>query len=143
MTLEDEIQRLVDIEAIKQLRGRYSRADRHQGLGPLRRLARRGRASRRPTAASTRAATTIVASVSGVLATATTMHHQHTPEIEITGPDTATGIWAMQDIVHIGTFVLRGWGHYSEEYVRTAEGWKIKSSTLTRVRVDTEGEYQR
>ena len=49
----------------------------------------------------------------------------------------------MQDIVHIGTFTLRGWGHYSEEYVRTPEGWKIKRSTLTRVHVDTEGEYQR
>ena len=78
--------------------------------------------------------------MSGALATATTMHHQHTPEIEITGPDTATGTWAMQDIVHIGTFVLRGCGHYAEEYVRTSEGWKIESSTLTRVRVDTEGE---
>ena len=71
------------------------------------------------------------------------MHHQHTPEIEIIGPDAAIGTWAMNDIVLIGTFTLRGFGHYSEEYVRTSEGWKIKSSTLTRVHVDTEGEPPR
>ena len=34
-----------------------------------------------------------------VLATAVTVHHGHMPEITLTGPDTATGIWAMMDIV--------------------------------------------
>jgi hypothetical protein len=84
-----------------------------------------------------------VAAVSGALAAADTVHHQHTPEIEITGPDSARGIWAMEDVVHIGDFVLHGFGHYTEEYERTAEGWKVKSSTLTRLRVDTEGEPPR
>jgi uncharacterized protein (TIGR02246 family) len=139
MVVEDEVQRLADIEAIKQLRGRYSRAvdtkdwelfgdsltedarlDSDGGL-------REGRDA-------------IVAAVSAALATATTVHHQHTPEIEITGPDSATGIWAMDDLVHIGTFVLRGFGHYTEEYERTPEGWKIKRSTQTRLHTETEGE---
>ena len=53
---------------------------------------------------------------------------------------TGLGIWAMQDVVQIDTFVLRGFGHYHEEYARTPEGWKIKRSTLTRTNVDTEGE---
>ncbi len=35
---------------------------------------------------------------------------------------------------------LRGYGHYHEEYVRTADGWRVKSSTVKRLRVDTEGE---
>ncbi len=142
MTVEDEIRRLVDIEAIKQLRGRYSRAiDTKDWEVVGASLAEDARLSTDGGVNEGREA--IVAAVSGWLAPATTMHHQHTPEIEITGPETATGTWAMQDIVHIGTFTLRGWGHYSEEYVRTLEGWKIHRSTLTRVHIDTEGEYVR
>jgi uncharacterized protein (TIGR02246 family) len=139
MTVEDALQRLVDIEAIKQLRGRYSRAVDTKdwdlfgaSLADDARLSTDGGVNEGRDA--------IVAAVSRALATATTMHHQHTPEIEIIGPDAATGTWAMQDVVRIGSFVLRGWGHYSEEYVRTPDGWKIKSSTLTRVHVDREGE---
>jgi uncharacterized protein (TIGR02246 family) len=139
MSIEDEVQRLADIEAIKQLRGRYSRAIDTKdwdlfgaSLAEDARLSTDGGTNEGRDA--------IVAAVSRALANATTMHHQHTPEIEITGPNAARGTWAMNDIVHLGSFVLRGFGHYSEEYVRTSEGWKIKSSTLTRVRVDTEGE---
>jgi uncharacterized protein (TIGR02246 family) len=139
MTIEEDVQRLADIEAIKQLRGRYSRAVDTKdwdlfgaSLADDARLSTDGGVNEGRDA--------IVAAVSGALATATTMHHQHTPEIEITGPDAATGTWAMNDIVHLGPFTLRGFGHYFEEYVRTSEGWKIKSSTLTRVHVDTEGD---
>ena len=142
MTLEDEVRRLADIEAIKQLRGRYSRAVDTKdwelfgaSLADDARLSTDGGVNE--------GRDSIVAAVSGALADATTMHHQHTPEIEITGRDTATGTWAMDDVVYIGDFVLRGFGHYAEEYVRTDEGWKIKSSTLTRVHVDTEGEPPR
>jgi uncharacterized protein (TIGR02246 family) len=142
MDIADEVRRLADIEAIKQLRGRYSRAIDTKdwdlfgaSLTEDARLSTDGGINEGREA--------IVTAVSGALANATTMHHQHTPEIEITGPDAATGIWAMNDIVHLGTFVLRGFGHYAEEYVRTSEGWKIKSSTLTRVRVDTEGDLPR
>ncbi|MBI0293347.1 nuclear transport factor 2 family protein [Streptomyces sp. PRKS01-29] len=30
---------------------------------------------------------------------APSVHHGHMPEIEITGPDTASGIWAMEDLL--------------------------------------------
>jgi hypothetical protein len=103
MTVEDEVQRLVDIEAIKQLRGRYSRAiDTHDWDAP-----------------STH-----------------TRDRDHRPR---------RGHGDVGDAGHRPHRHLRpaGLGHYAEEYVRTAEGWKIKSSTLTRVRVDTEGEYAR
>lgn len=139
MTVDDEIRRLSDIEAIKQLRGRYSRAIDTKDWDVFgASLADDVRMSTDGGVNEGREA--IVASVSGALATARTVHHQHTPEIEITGPDAATGTWAMNDIVDFGTFVLRGFGYYVEEYIRTSEGWKIKSSTLNRLRVDTEGE---
>ena len=139
MAVEDEIRRLVDIEAIKQLRGRYARAVDTKDWD-LFAASLTEDAVLTADSGVTEGREAIVALVSGALTPATTMHHQHTPEIEITGPDTATGTWAMQDLVRIGGFTLRGWGHYVEEYARTPEGWKIRRSTLTRVQVDTEGE---
>jgi hypothetical protein len=37
-------------------------------------------------------------------------------------------------------FVLRGYGHYTDEYVRTEDGWRLKRCVLSRLRVDTEGQ---
>jgi hypothetical protein len=34
------------------------------------------------------------------------------------------------------TISFRGAGHYTEEYVRTERGWRIKSTILTRLSVD-------
>ncbi len=70
--------------------------------------------------------------------TVVTVHHGHMPEIELTSPTTATGIWAMEDELwwpeggrmrH-----LHGYGHYHETYEKTPAGWRIKSLTLTRLR---------
>ena len=68
----------------------------------------------------------------------TTVHHGHMPEIEITSPTTATGIWAMMDILQIpdGENTLVGWGHYHETYERIDGRWHIKTLRLTRLRVD-------
>ena len=90
----------------------------------------------------------VVAFVSKALEHATTVHHVHPPEITLTGPETATAIWPMNDYVELPTpggqpFVLRGYGHYIEEYVRTADGWRLQCSTLQRLRVDTEGDVPR
>ncbi len=68
-----------------------------------------------------------------------TVHQGHMPEIEFTGPDTATGIWAMFDWVDDpgrgGAW--QGFGHYHEHYARGADGqWRIRESHLTRLRVD-------
>lgn len=85
----------------------------------------------------------VVKMVSSALADATTVHHVMAPEITIIGPDTATGIWGYEDLVVLeraGTTVtVHGHGHYHEEYVRTDEGWKVRSSTAKRLRVDTTG----
>ena len=67
-----------------------------------------------------------------------TIHHGHTPEIDVTSPTTATGIWALQDILvwPDGTR-LDGYGHYHETYAKGEDGsWRIASSTLTRLHMD-------
>jgi uncharacterized protein (TIGR02246 family) len=80
----------------------------------------------------------IVRAVSGILKDAVTVHHGHMPEIELTGANTARGIWAMSDWVDMPRLVLRGSGHYEETY-RVEDGrWRIAHSRLTRLRRDVE-----
>ena len=90
----------------------------------------------------TEGAARYVADLAPILQNITTTHHGHMPEIEITSPTTATGIWAMEDLlwVHDGAPVpyktLRGWGHYHETYVKRDGRWMIKTIRLSRLRVD-------
>jgi hypothetical protein len=66
-----------------------------------------------------------------------TVHQVHAPEIELTSATTARGVWALEDVVRFGPGVnLRGYGHYHETYEKFDGQWRIKSSKLTRLRVD-------
>jgi hypothetical protein len=72
-----------------------------------------------------------------------TIHHGHMPIIEITSPTTATGIWAMEDVLIWPEGArpdgisgrMQGYGHYHETYVRGPNGWRIKTLRLTRLHV--------
>ncbi len=76
--------------------------------------------------------------VAKILEGTVTVHHGHMPELEITGPDTATGIWAMEDRVEWPDGrVTTGAGHYEEEYRLVAGAWRISRMRLTRIRVET------
>jgi hypothetical protein len=81
-----------------------------------------------------------IANTSRMLAEAVTVHHSHMPEIEITSPTTARGIWAMFDYVDFKNDPersLHGYGHYIEEYEKGTDGiWRFKSMRLTRIRTD-------
>jgi uncharacterized protein (TIGR02246 family) len=68
---------------------------------------------------------------------AVTVHQGHMPEIDVTSETTATGIWALNDIVIWPNGVrLDGYGHYHETYEKGTDGWRIKSSKLTRLHTD-------
>ena len=138
--LADAIQRLLDIEAIKNLKAKGVRlVDAKQWD------AWSGEVLSEDTVfygdgAPLIGRDAVVASVSRSLAEAVTVHRVHAPEINLTGPDSASGVWPMDDYV-TGTFggtpmVIRGHGYYEEEYVRTATGWRVSSSRLVRQRVD-------
>jgi hypothetical protein len=61
------------------------------------------------------------------------------PDIEFTGPDEATGVWAMYDWVDDADkgHSFQGWGHYYEKYRKSAGGaWQIAELRLTRLRTD-------
>jgi hypothetical protein len=72
------------------------------------------------------------------LADYVTVHHGHTYEITLTGPETATGIWAMEDIVQFpgSEGRMHGYGHYHEEYRKMDGKWRIARLYLKRLRVD-------
>ncbi|PEQ13690.1 hypothetical protein B2G71_05040 [Novosphingobium sp. PC22D] len=73
------------------------------------------------------------------------VHHGHMPIIDFLGDDEAKVIWAMEDRLYRtrehpledGSNYLHGFGHYHETYVRLESGWRIRSSRLTRLRVET------
>jgi uncharacterized protein (TIGR02246 family) len=66
-----------------------------------------------------------------------TVHQGHMPEINVTSETTATAIWALNDIVIWPNGMrLDGYGHYHDTYEKSADGWRIKSSTLTRLHAD-------
>ena len=71
--------------------------------------------------------------VLGTLEGVATVHHCHTPEITLTSPTTATGIWAMEDLLFFPDGNrLHGAGHYHETYEKRDDRWLITSLHLTR-----------
>lgn len=98
-------------------------------------------ASQRPRAVVGRAA--LRHAIEGVLdgpVPVTSVHHGHTPEIRLTSDTTATGIWAMEDLLWWtnGSVEehLHGYGHYHERYRKVDGLWLIAYRNLTRLRVD-------
>ena len=62
-------------------------------------------------------------------------HKAHHPEIELTGPDTATGVWALEDTVIDLQWELdiRGAAFYEDDYVKVDGAWKIQRTAYKRV----------
>ncbi len=62
-------------------------------------------------------------------------HRCHHPEIDITGPDTATGVWALDDVVVMQEWDLtvRGSAFYTDEYRKVDGEWKIASTGYKRM----------
>lgn len=131
-----------DIEAIKQLKARYFRTmDTKDWVGMRQVFADD------VTMDTTASGGTVVAGADVFLVflreaigDVVTVHHGHTPEIELTSPTTAIGIWAMEDMLRWPDGrELHGYGHYHETYEKIDGEWRIKKSTLTRLRMDFTG----
>lgn len=139
----DDIERLVAIEAIKQLKARYFRCmdtkdwagfagvfsddavmDMSQETGEV--IEGGGQV--------------IADYVRNAVDPVETVHHGHMPEIDVTSPTTATGVWAMMDVLRwpaggpMGEMVA--YGHYHESYEKRDGEWKITRLLLTRLRRD-------
>jgi hypothetical protein len=144
----DPVERLVAIEQIKQLKARYFRCvDTKDWTGlaevfaPDAVMDMSGEMPKgMPGGGITNGNEAIAAFVrdAGRLDLATTVHHGHMPEIDVTSEGTATGVWAMEDelwwpdpypVEHIHAY-----GHYHETYQRVGGEWRIASTRLTRLK---------
>jgi hypothetical protein len=82
-----------------------------------------------------------LALIQRAMETAVTVHHGHTPEIHVSSPTTADGIWAMEDNIwfegETGTHWVHGYGHYHERYEKDGDGhWHIVDMRLKRLKRD-------
>lgn len=61
-------------------------------------------------------------------------HRVHHPEIDLTSPTTATGTWALEDVVieTKANITIRGAAFYRDQYVKQDGAWLIKSTGYTR-----------
>jgi len=61
-------------------------------------------------------------------------HRVHHPEIDLTSATTATGVWALEDVVIDASrdFSLRGAAFYTDDYVQVAGQWRIARTAYKR-----------
>lgn len=145
----NELERLTIIDAIQQLKARYFRTlDCKDWSGyeavftPDLVADMRDANGQRDEAQLIHGAARFVADLAPMLQDVVTVHHGHTPEIDVLSENEATGIWAMEDKLWPGPDsplpfrYMHGYGHYHERY-RFREGvWRISEIRLTRLHVE-------
>ena len=142
----DAVQELAAIEAIKRLKARYQRAVDTKDWALMRSLlapdARSVYSDGKHAYEGRDAIVEFLADPRGLGNPAiVSMHHAHTPEIEITGETTARGTWYLEDFVITalpsdwapnGT-VMHGTGIYHDEYVKADGEWLIQQTGYERI----------
>jgi hypothetical protein len=151
----DAATRLLAIEDIKQLKGRYFRFMDTKDWGALRGIFcddavfdARASLSIDGRGESGRAAESndwvyhrgevIVDFIRNAIGSSRTVHHGHCHEVDILSADEASGVIAMEDQIWDeagAALVLHGCGHYHETYRRIDGHWRIHVSRITRLYV--------
>lgn len=140
----DRLQRIEAIEAIRNLKARYFRLMDTKQWDALRQVFTSDMRVVTPEGAVyVESGAAYAESLRHSLEHAVSCHQGLTAEIEILDDGTATGIWAMQDVIEWQTAHPRaGWkailgrGHYHETYRIEDGAWRIATLTLTRIRLD-------
>ncbi len=69
-----------------------------------------------------------------------TVHQGCNPEFTFHDDSRASGIWSFTDRFFMPPGApfsrLTGYGHYHETYEKTGEGWRLKTTRITRIRVE-------
>lgn len=80
--------------------------------------------------------------LSGALNGLVTVHQGHQSEIEVTSDTGASGIWVFTDRFFMppgAPFArLVGYGHYHDTYEKVGGRWLLKTTRITRLRVEVE-----
>lgn len=133
-----------EVEAIRRLKARYFRLLDTKDWGDLVEVFSEDVAADMTGVGgpAVQGATELVGFLRESLTDVVTVHYGHMPEIDITSPTTATGIWSLEDYLwwpEGGPWrSMHGFGHYHETYEKTDAGWQIKTWAITRLHVVTE-----
>lgn len=145
----DDLQRLVAIEDIRQLKARYWQGVDLKDEAVLRSvftddavidLRADSRFGDKP-AETTPPPDVFAANCLEGLAPFDTAHHGHTMQITFRNDTEADGIWPMEDNLWardpaaVGFAHLHGHGLYYDSYRKTQDGWRISATTLKRFNV--------
>lgn len=152
---ERTLQRLWDLEEIKQLKSRYFQAVDEKDFEAFEtlftedavvdfsgeiphRIGHNGlrEADADPAAWRVRGGAAAGAVIAESVRELVTVHQGHDPQIEWAGDDDATGRWSMSDIMVFEHETMYGFGHYLERYRRIDGSWRIAELVLTRLRVE-------
>ena len=128
-----------DVEAIRQLKARYFRTMDTKDWAGMRQVFAADVVMDTSSSGGgvITGADEFMAFLEPTLQDVVTVHHGHMPEIELTSPTTATGIWSMEDMLRWPDgSEMHGYGHYLETYEKVDGEWRIATSTLTRLRTD-------
>jgi SnoaL-like domain len=142
-----EVERLLAIEAIKQVKAKYFYGLDHRDWQLWRDevWAPDGRLEVPEAEMNVQPLDSVIEWVAKSTGDQVSVHHGHTPIIEFEADDCAKVIWVMEDRLYRtpehpladGSTYLHGFGHYHETYVRLDCGWRIQASRLTRLRVES------
>jgi hypothetical protein len=137
------LQRLWDLEQIKQLKARYFRLIDTKNWDQWKDLFTEDCIHYLPLGVGVdvppQSNADYLVQVPAALADSVTIHHGHTPEINFLSDTEAEGIWAMFDYVQnrARPTGIMGYGHYFETYRKCEDGaWRISSKRNERIRVD-------
>jgi hypothetical protein len=149
------VQRLLDIEAIKQLKHRYFRAmdakawDTFAAMFTPDAEITFGRGERQLLPPDVRRSDDgrfwvtrdeLVSWMADGMRDYTTVHQAFMPEITILGAGRATGVWSMTDATRLASDPMAPWYRayavYEDEYVHGEGGWRICRSTYSRSEFD-------
>ncbi len=136
-----DLQRLIAIEAIKNLKARRIRAMDEKRWADYEAMHASDHVSDTYGGEPAVGAKVNVERLAQVLDGVSSVHHAHTPEISITSENTAEGVWAMEDMLFwkqsSEDHWLHGYGHYHERYRKGSDGWQFVYRRLTRILVRT------
>lgn len=136
LTVEQRLQRLESIEAIKQLKYRYLRACDNQDPAAVKACYAEGEIELdfgRVGTFRTRDELVEVFSALACQPHIVEMHHAQNPEITLEDENNASGSWGLYYFL-INTrdnAMTQLGGYYKDRYRRTDEGWRICASTFT------------
>ncbi|MBW4840219.1 MAG: nuclear transport factor 2 family protein [Paenibacillaceae bacterium] len=139
--LEEKIQRLEDMEQIRQLKARYFRFTDEKKWSDFAALFTADAHIEADGAEYPGGGEGFANMIADLVGKAPSVHHGHMPEIHMIDKENAEAIWAMEDLLTFPDAVdaypgHNGYGQYRETYRKVNGVWKISSMKLTRFRMD-------